>query len=140
MKQNVRKRLKPSRQSHQGRKHKPRGNRGWVYLHPMFPISLTKYKGLTGIQLAAHMKGGGKRISQFRRNMNRPGETARRTWFKLHVKLSRLFRENVRDKLPSPPGTMDSPKWIRLHPEMTKSKPCLPKKNRKRTSSAGRGI
>lgn len=120
MKQNARKRWKLSRLSRQGRKHKPRGNRGWVYLHPMFPISLAKYKGLTAVQMVAHMKGGGKRVSQFRRNMDYPGETARQTWFKLHFKLVRFFRGDVRSEMPSPPRTKNSPKRLRLHPEMTK--------------------
>ena len=120
MKQNARKRLKPSRPSRQGRKHKPRGNRGWVYLHPMFPISLTKYKKLPHAMMVFHLKGGGIFVSQIRRNLDHPQEISSRAWFKLNAKMARFRREAFRDKLPSPPGTQNTQAWLRLYSEMTR--------------------
>lgn len=119
MRQTRKKRLQPSRQTRQGRKHKPRGRRGWVYLHPMFPIALTEYKGLMSIVITAtpKEKGGRKFKAQIRRSVCNPQEYYKRTYFKIHAKLLRFWRESMRDEMPSPIGTMDSPKWLRLHPE-----------------------
>ena len=74
MKQNARKRLKPSRQSRQMRKHKPRSNHGWVLLRPTLPMSLWTYRTET-VRCALQMKfrKGGSMTIAVRRRYTGPG-------------------------------------------------------------------
>lgn len=85
MKKNNRKRLKSL----------PRSRQGWVLLHPMFPMVISEYRKLIGVELRVELKSGGRAIARMRRDLDHPGETARRTLMKGYKKIARRYREET---------------------------------------------
>lgn len=60
-------------------KNLPRSRQGWVLLHPMFPMAISEYRQLVKLKFGVKLKSGGRVIVQMRRDLDHPGETARRT-------------------------------------------------------------
>ena len=73
----------------------PRSRQGWVLLHPMFPMAISEYRKLVGVELRAELKSGGRVIARMRRDLDHPGETARRTLMKGYKKITRRYREKA---------------------------------------------
>ena len=85
MKKNNRKRLKSL----------PRSRQGWVLLHPMFPMAISEYRQLVKLEFGVKLKSGGRVIVRMRRDLDHPGETARRTLMKGYEKIARRYREKT---------------------------------------------
>lgn len=76
----------------------PNTREGWVMLHPMLPMKLTKYQHVMQFALNMDLNEGGHKKVAVRRKMWPQIEPAHVTFAKLHMKLLRYYWETPSSK------------------------------------------